>query len=487
MKRYLTLGVCLVLGLLFVLLFSNTTSPLFPYSYTTDSSAYMLFGKSVAMGKIPYVDIWEMKGPAIFYIEALGFLLTTSKMGVCIIQMLCMWLTFFMSYKIYHLEFNHKASLWLILFTGVSLVINYQGGNFIEEFTLPLLGLSTYFLYKWSLEPKHDGRSWHDPRYAVVYGVVLGFSLMTRLTDALGICGAVLVIFIYLLIYQQWRNLFLNALYFLGGFFAVVLPFCIYFYAHDALYEMWYGTFIFNLSYTAESTVGGITDLSSLKGFLVAFVNSYALFFVGLAVLLLNPTRRLAATMWMLMGGLLFLWYINSNGYGHYGMLALFSTCIILNEVHALMKVESTKKRLAGKAIGTLYVMFIAFFGFWGCLSQYQNRNLRFDEYDVLAELTAMVPEKDKDVFVAYSVNPSVYHIGGMLPCYKYPGSQDWLMGMNKDHYKRVYAEYESLKAKWILVNHKSKTGEVKIVPVLNAHYEPVMEKGKFILYKSKD
>jgi hypothetical protein len=79
---------------------------------------------------------------------------------------------------------------------------------------------------------------WHNPRYAIAYGIVLGFSLMTRLTDALGICGAVMVIGIYLMIHRQWKNLFQNAIYYLLGFLAVVLPFCIYFYVYDALYEI---------------------------------------------------------------------------------------------------------------------------------------------------------------------------------------------------------------------------------------------------------
>ncbi len=487
MKCYLVLGMCLVFAVLFVLMFSDTTSPLFVYSYTTDSSAYLLFGKSVVMGKFPYVDIWEMKGPAIFYIEALGYWLTSSKTGVCIVQVACLWLTLFLVYKIYHLEFSSKASLLLVLFTCLSLIMNYQGGNFIEEYTLPLIGLSTYFLYKWSLTPKHDDVPWHNPCYAIVYGIVLGFSLMTRLTDALGICGAVLVIAIYLMIHRQWKNLFQNSLYYMLGFLVVVLPFCIYFYAHDALYEMWYGTFIFNLSYTAESTVGGISDFSTFKGFLVAFVNSYGLFFAGLVVLLLNPARRLAALMWMMMGGLLLFWYINSNGYGHYGMLALFSTCIILNEMHTLLKFQSHKKKLSAKIIVASYMLIIIFFGLWGCWGQYQKQNSRFDEYDVLAELTSMVPESDRDAFVAYNVNPSVYHIGNILPCYKYPGSQDRLMGMSNDHYERVYDEYKSLKAKWILVNHYSKIEDVKILPILELHYMPVVDKGQYILYKLRN
>ena len=265
MKNILILFLSLISATLFVLLFSDTTSPLFECSYSSDSSLYMLLGKSVVMGRFPYIEIWEMKGPAIFYIEALGYWLTCSRMGICILQIIFLWITFYFIYKLYNLEFSQRVSIVLVLFSFLSLIINYQGGNFIEEYTLPILGLSTYFMFKWTLSTKRNDVPWHNPFFSIIYGIVMGFSLMTRLTDALGIFGATLVIGIYLVIQRQWKNLLINVLYYFIGFSVVVLPFCIYFYLHDALYEMWYGTFIFNLSYTAESTVGGISDLSSFN------------------------------------------------------------------------------------------------------------------------------------------------------------------------------------------------------------------------------
>lgn len=487
MIRLSALLICLIYAILFVLLFSDTTSPLFECSYSVDSSAYMLFGKSVVAGKFPYLDIWELKGPAIFYLEAFGYWLTYSKMGICILQIVFLWMSFYLIYKLYSLGFSQWASVALAMFSFLSLIINYQGGNFIEEYTLPLLGLSTYFMFKWTLSTKRNDVPWHNPKFSIIYGFVLGFSLMTRLTDALGICGAALVIGVYLVIHRQWKNLLFNVLYYFIGFFVVVLPFCIYFYQHDALYEMWYGTFIFNLSYAAESTVGGISDLSSFKGFLVAFVNSYGLFLFALLIMFLNPSRRLAAMMWMAMGGFLFAWYINSNGYGHYGMLSLYSTCIILNELSLLIKEKHSYKRSIVKIAGISYILFIVFFGLWGGLSQYQKKDARYKDYDLFVGLMSNVPEADNDYFVAYNVDPSVYHIGNILPCYKYSGCQDWLMGMNKEQYERVYDEFNTLKAKWILVKNGNLNEEIRIQPILNIYYVKVVENGQFALYGLKE
>lgn len=484
-KKWYLFAFLVLSAMLFVSFYSDTTSPFYNFCYTTDSSVYMMLGRSVVEGKLPYVDIWELKGPAIFYIEALGYWLTYSKLGIFMIQVICLFFTLFFIYKIFWMEFSMGMSILLVFFSCLSLSLNYQGGNLIEEYTLPLIASSIFLLYKWSKCPLRNNIPWHNPYNAALYGIVLGFSLMTRLTDALGICAAVMVIAIYLIIKGQWNNLLQNVFAYLCGFVSVVIPFCLYFYAKGALYEMWYGTFIFNLSYTAESSTGGITDLSSFRGFLVAFLNSYTLFFVGLIVILLNKSRRLAGIMWMTMGAFLFAWYINSNGYGHYGMLAMPCICLIINELYLLGREIYAIKQLFAKTVLTFYMLIIFFFGTWICLAQYQKRHHPFKEYSLFVEMLSKIPKQDKDKFVAYNMSPSIYEIGNLFPCYKYGGSQDWLMGMSKEQFRRIYEEYATCRAKWILVAVPNE--DTNIFPILSVRYKPVFRWDGYVLYNLKD
>lgn len=486
-KKLYLWGFLVVVCFFFVSFFSDTTSPFYNYCYTTDSSVYMMFGRAVVEGKLPYVDIWELKGPAIFYIEALGYWLTYSKLGIFMIQVVCLYITFYFIYRIFRVEFSMGISILLMLFSCLSLSLNYQDGNLIEEYTLPLLAPSIFLLYKWSKNPLRNNSPWHNLYYAALYGIVLGFSLMTRLTDALGICAAVMVITIYLIIKRQWNNLLQNVLAYLCGFVAVVIPFCIYFYAKGALYEMWYGTFIFNLSYTAESSTGGISDLSSFRGFLVAFLNSYTLFFIGLIVVLLNKNRRLAGTMWMAMGAFLFAWYINSNGYGHYGMLAMPCLCLIINELYLLGREVYAIKKILAKTALAIYMLIIVFFGIWGCHIQYQKRHNPLQDYNLFVEMLSKIPSQDQDKFVAYNMSPIIYEIGDLYPCYKYGGSQDWLMGMSKEQYGRIYEEFLTCRAKWILVANPNDKFCVNISPILSARYKPAYGWDGYVLYNLKD
>lgn len=64
----------MAMGLVFLLFASPYTTPLNPY-YGYDSAVFMVLGKGVAAGKLPYLDLYDNKGPMIFYINALGYLL----------------------------------------------------------------------------------------------------------------------------------------------------------------------------------------------------------------------------------------------------------------------------------------------------------------------------------------------------------------------------------------------------------------------------
>ena len=68
-------------GLLFLLsalagvaLFTESTSPLFS-GWGYDSAMFQTMGKYWAEGYLPYVDLYDHKGPMIFFLNALGYAL----------------------------------------------------------------------------------------------------------------------------------------------------------------------------------------------------------------------------------------------------------------------------------------------------------------------------------------------------------------------------------------------------------------------------
>ena len=79
------LAVTAVISVLFLLFAYESTSPLYPYIHGLDSSFFMMTGRMVADGKVPYLDFFDMKGPMIFFIEGLGQRLIDGKTGIFLV------------------------------------------------------------------------------------------------------------------------------------------------------------------------------------------------------------------------------------------------------------------------------------------------------------------------------------------------------------------------------------------------------------------
>ena len=65
-----------------VTFFSFTTSWLYDKPLMYDSAVFQLIGKIWAERRVPYKDLWELKGPLVFLPSALGYWLSGSKLGV---------------------------------------------------------------------------------------------------------------------------------------------------------------------------------------------------------------------------------------------------------------------------------------------------------------------------------------------------------------------------------------------------------------------
>ena len=202
--RSVNLCTLFVLSIIFVTMFSYSTSPLYGNICNhPDSAIFQIIGKYWTQGLLPYRDLWDLKGPFIFLSDALGYSLTDSYIGIYILQIVNMWLTLLFTFCTYKLYFNNKYSLLLSVLSLLSLSYTYQCGNLCEEYLLPFLSLSFFLLLKYLKKIELRGDYNHSHYYAVVYGIVLGLSLMSRLTNSLPVCGAVAVVGITLLLFNR--------------------------------------------------------------------------------------------------------------------------------------------------------------------------------------------------------------------------------------------------------------------------------------------
>lgn len=478
-EQALSLTLCLVFAVAYLFFVSVTTSPFWGIFDSQDSYVYLLIGKYWTMGKLPYVDLWDQKGPIIYLINAIGYAMTQSRLGVFCLQIPFMAITLFWVYKIFRTCFNW---LWSIIgtFCFVLSLSSLYDGNMVEEYLLPFLAISLYFQYQWVLRYSVQDVPKHKPRYAFVYGLTFAFCLLTRLTNALGICGGVMVITLVLLYKHAYRNLLQNIVAFICGFAILAIPIFLYFYAHGALGDMWYGTIEYNLHYatnTGKGLFGGFGNT-----FIRTYIDVYSCLAIGFLLLWYKNRRMIGLWMISISCGLL-LWLISSFGYGHYGMFGTIYLAIVMLELYQLvMHVPTLKTKIACSVLICFYAVMVLTKDF--ATSKVLIGFNRAGGEENVDKLMKLVPQEDYNKFIAIDASPYCYLQYDIHPCYKYFTCQTFTMAASKEHTARVLKEFNRLEAKWILVDKKNTTNE-GVDFILCHYYDKIATSGNFEMYKN--
>src|SRR5688572_5278945 len=64
-----------------------------------DQGVYLYIGEQILDGKIPYQDVWDHKGPLIYYINVLGLLIEDSVIGIWILEIIFLSCTALFSFS----------------------------------------------------------------------------------------------------------------------------------------------------------------------------------------------------------------------------------------------------------------------------------------------------------------------------------------------------------------------------------------------------
>ena len=237
-----------------MLVCSLATSPLYPHIFSYDSAFFRFFGKEILEGNTPYKDIWDHKGPVLFFIQALGAIGGTTNKGTNILflmQLISLFLSVFFMYKIYQLSAGEKTPLWtfsaILICTASVFSLTIESGNLSEEWCLPMICCSFYLMTKYASNTKTDPK--HPLFFAFLHGIDLGLMFLIRANNALPVCAGLFVIGMYLLYKKCLKNAIANILFGLIGIILVWIPVFGWYFKRGALSEMIYATFTFNLKY----------------------------------------------------------------------------------------------------------------------------------------------------------------------------------------------------------------------------------------------
>ena len=229
-------------------IFSFVSSPFYGTHYMHDSSMFEIIGKGWGKGLLPYRDLWDSKGPYVFFINMVGYF-CGGKLGLFLLEIINIWITKWWIFKIFRMSLNKLPSLILTMLSVIIFApIYWYYGNNQAEWCLPFLAASMYYIYSFAISEKNE----HSIKGGFVYGITVGISIMSRFTNCIFVALCSLFILVWLINKKSWKNIWQNILAGALGILVVVLPFTLYFVINGAFYDMFYATFLYNLKYVQD-------------------------------------------------------------------------------------------------------------------------------------------------------------------------------------------------------------------------------------------
>lgn len=213
--KYLIYFYCLIISLIFLFICSKS-SPLYPFNNWDDSNSFFTMGKGMANGLVPYKDLFEQKGPIIYLIHAISYLISnTTFIGVFIFEVISFSIFLYFTAKIMLMYCRKIHILWAMPLISSIILTSYVfvAGDSAEEFCMPLLTISLYTLFNYY---KNIYPNKMPTKQVILNGILAGCVLWIKY-NLLGFwLGIMVALFVGLIINKKVKDAFLTCIYFLA-------------------------------------------------------------------------------------------------------------------------------------------------------------------------------------------------------------------------------------------------------------------------------
>ena len=480
-------GMSLLLAVLFALVYYAFTTPLGP-SIGSDNAIYMTMGTAMANGYAPYTEIFDHKGPLVFILQAIPQLLSGgySTLAIFVQQVIFLFACLRLLERISE-ELGAPAVLTQLVYLTV-IALNVGGGNLTEEYTnvFTLVGMLIMLCTFGGGLP--EGNKGIFAR-AFVLGAMNMLCFLARANNVLVLCAMTLMIAAWMLFARRGDLLVRCMGGFVLGLAAAALPVVIWLAAKGALAESVYGAILHNMMY---SQTGGGSRLHMLlhtdyghKAMVMA-----ALSLLGAAAYVRrNPGLALSMAAGAAAAGLAA--FISHKFYQHYLLLGAPLAAVGAAKVFAVIRARGQRAcRLLAVAAAMVCVLYL---GVWGV----QVNGWRLAEregWDTFTreaqELYALVPEEDRDSFMAYRAEPKWYVAAKALPCMRFYFLQEVLADADPAVMDEIVEQFHTDPPRWLVIYYNREFGppyDSRVAEIFETQYEFVDARGTYQLKKLKE
>ena len=250
MKKHRALWFSLIASFLFITLCSMA-SFLFPLHSRVDQNIFYTLGRGILDGRVPYRDLFEHKGPLIYFFHAFAALIDRhSFIGIYLLEVIFFTVTLFFMLKTARLFTGERSAYITTLLAGAvcCTAFCFKSGDNAEEYCFAFLVVSLYYFIRYfkaadrdligvGLQGKMISLHTHLINYKVIFinGVLAGFVLWIKFIQ-LGFWIAWMGILFFVLLFQkEYKRAFVSCFVFLGGMAVTPLPWIIYFGVNHAI------------------------------------------------------------------------------------------------------------------------------------------------------------------------------------------------------------------------------------------------------------
>ncbi len=345
---------CLLFAAVFLFLLTKS-SPLYPLNEWVDANIYFTIGKGMMHGSVPYLNLYDQKGPMAFLIFGLASLISgTTFFGVYIIETIAFSFFLFAAYRIVALYTEKFALLVLPVFSAFILgSLSFSHGGSFEELMMPLFAWSLYDTLRYFKE------SYPNPvplkmiaRNALFAGVML-YGKFTLLAFYIVWMG---MLVISQLMAKHVKRAFSASGLFLLVMFGVGVPWVIYFAANGALGDFFHYYFyanIFNYSLTDESSLLSTVYIIIKSVGAFSYRNPQMALLIALGLGWFSVQKRVKVrvieklNVLFLVGLLACAIYMGGQGYRYYGLV--LTPFMALGMIPLVRLLERQEQRLVGR------------------------------------------------------------------------------------------------------------------------------------------
>ena len=316
------LGTAFVLAAFF-LLTGSKSSPLYPMNDNVDLNVYMTVGREMLHGRVPYRDLFEQKGPWLFFLHAfLAFFFKQGYLGVYLLEVVSFALMLFYGARICLLYTKSFLLPYLLMvFWGIALPLApaFTNTGSLEEIYLFTFVQSMFYLLK-AVREDHP-LSWKE---SLIIGLYAGFGFWSKYT----FCGFYAAIALFVIIWyasrKWWKNILKTAGQMLTGLGLITLPVFLYFALNGAVKDLIQVYFTENMTlYTKTDTPMPEKIWTAIDATFSNNRTAYGwLIWPGIGFLIFGLRRHWRESLLVFLGfwGLAITTYMNSPGYSYYGL-----------------------------------------------------------------------------------------------------------------------------------------------------------------------